>query len=482
MKTILLLLALMQASFAATYYIDYDGGNDSNAGTSKGAPWKHVPVMEPFSGSYTHADGDQFIFKGGVTWPNAALPLYIDEGGASGNRDYYGIDETWYAGGAWTRPVFDAEGIAFVNHTANHRENVIRINGSPASYVDIDGFEIKNWETTNPVANHTDQSGVNIYNADFITITNCYIHSWDISAATAGGYGVCRGYNSLGGTQVHVVDCIITGPSYINPTYITSPDTGDPYTSGQGVQAVDLVDNCTISLVSQGVWNPIVVRNCYIYNCGNDYRGAHENAIWIQNTKTFYNNIVDTIYGGVGAFFLPGWGARTPHHLNIYNNVFMNLPQVNLTNKQAPDPNGNSINFFNNIIDDNINVGHGDTGGNDYGGNVVIANNLFITTDTDVVVENDPIANLDERASNVTMTPTEATAAGLLEANFYKPTSAVTELFNQGEDLSGDISGFTFDIDNVTRTGTWDVGAYEYIFQSVPRRPKTRRKAGVIGR
>ena len=28
---------------AATYYVDFDGGDDSNAGTSTGTAWKHSP-------------------------------------------------------------------------------------------------------------------------------------------------------------------------------------------------------------------------------------------------------------------------------------------------------------------------------------------------------------------------------------------------------------------------------------------------------
>lgn len=78
MRLLLSLLLCFQLA-GATYYIDYASGSDANAGTSTGSPWKHCPSMEPFSGSYSHSDGDVFVFKGGVTWPNAALPLYITQ-------------------------------------------------------------------------------------------------------------------------------------------------------------------------------------------------------------------------------------------------------------------------------------------------------------------------------------------------------------------------------------------------------------------
>jgi len=65
--------------------------------------------MDPFAGSYVHQPGDRFIFKGSVTWPNAALPLLIGVGGQEATPDYYGVDPSWFAGSSWSRPVFDAE-------------------------------------------------------------------------------------------------------------------------------------------------------------------------------------------------------------------------------------------------------------------------------------------------------------------------------------------------------------------------------------
>jgi len=103
------LLCIPTLAAATTYYVDFVGGDDSNSGTSKSTPWKRCPGMVGFAGSYTHAAGDIFTFKGGVTWPSAVLPLTIGYSGTSGNIDEYTVDETWYSGGSWTRPTFDAE-------------------------------------------------------------------------------------------------------------------------------------------------------------------------------------------------------------------------------------------------------------------------------------------------------------------------------------------------------------------------------------
>lgn len=91
------------------YYIDYVGGSDANAGTSKATPWKRCPGMVGFAGSYTHAAGDSFVFKGGVTWVYTTLPLTIGGSGVAGSVDCYTTDHTWYTGASWSQPIFDGD-------------------------------------------------------------------------------------------------------------------------------------------------------------------------------------------------------------------------------------------------------------------------------------------------------------------------------------------------------------------------------------
>src|ERR1700739_3033071 len=108
----LLLILIAEQSRGATYYIDYATGSDSNAGTSKSTPWKRQPYMVGFSGSYNHAAGDQFIFKGGVSWPRGCYEMVIHAGGTATAADYYGVDPTWFSGSQWPRPIFDGQNIA----------------------------------------------------------------------------------------------------------------------------------------------------------------------------------------------------------------------------------------------------------------------------------------------------------------------------------------------------------------------------------
>lgn len=56
---------------AATYYVDFDGGSDANAGTSTGAAFKRCPGDASATGtaaSTTLTAGDTVIFKGGVNY------------------------------------------------------------------------------------------------------------------------------------------------------------------------------------------------------------------------------------------------------------------------------------------------------------------------------------------------------------------------------------------------------------------------------
>jgi hypothetical protein len=109
---VLALTAFTMPMFAATYYIDWTAGSDTNNGTSKTTAWKHSPGMTGCANSCsakTPAAGDRFIFKGGVIWPSAAMALVANNSGSNGNPIYYGVDTTWFTG--------SNAGIANVNGT-----------------------------------------------------------------------------------------------------------------------------------------------------------------------------------------------------------------------------------------------------------------------------------------------------------------------------------------------------------------------------
>jgi len=96
---------------AATYYVDFVGGSDSNNGTSKATPWKRTKGMAGCTGTCattTLQAGDTVVFKGGVTW-TASYPWTFSTGSSSAMVTYT-PDRTWYTGSSYSQPVFNDQG------------------------------------------------------------------------------------------------------------------------------------------------------------------------------------------------------------------------------------------------------------------------------------------------------------------------------------------------------------------------------------
>ena len=82
--TILLSLFLLALpARAATYYVDFSGGNDSNNGTSLSAPWKTIAKVN----SSTFQPGDSILFKSGEMWREQ---LNVPSSGAVGQPIIFG--------------------------------------------------------------------------------------------------------------------------------------------------------------------------------------------------------------------------------------------------------------------------------------------------------------------------------------------------------------------------------------------------------
>lgn len=94
----LILFLLVGQAGAATYYVDFDGGSDSNAGTSTGAAWKHCQGDTAATGTAAStllSPGDIVNFKGGVVYRSSVL---IRIGGTSGSRITYRTGPGWGTG------------------------------------------------------------------------------------------------------------------------------------------------------------------------------------------------------------------------------------------------------------------------------------------------------------------------------------------------------------------------------------------------
>src|SRR5215831_232810 len=327
---------------ASTHYIAANG-SDTNSGTSKSAPWLHAPGMPACAsncGAYTPAPGDSFIFRGGDTWHfgNRTASPYTGGtwawgwSGTSGNVIYVGVDQTWYNGGSWVRPVLTADNPTSTNAVSSCLYHAGSSNGMvnlyPVRYVTFDNFELTGfcWDNT-ANANYIVGYGGAVpgYQNPF-TIENLYLHGWThTTAGTQAGASGLTGYNQNYGVtlQYNVIDGSDSDHYSLQPL-------------GQGGDTYFFQYN-----IIRHVGGTSVSNTCHI---------AHDNLFeYIYNvTDSSTHTDIYMCYGEAGAPNFPGDG--TPNL--FYNNVFRNIPgAVSYVFAEFPPPNYTDY-VFNNIFHD----------------------------------------------------------------------------------------------------------------------------------
>ena len=83
------LIVLVSTAGSATYYVDYDNGNDTRAGTSAQTAWQHSPADPAALGNAavtTLAGGDMVLFKSDVIYRGC---IRFPASGATGNPITY---------------------------------------------------------------------------------------------------------------------------------------------------------------------------------------------------------------------------------------------------------------------------------------------------------------------------------------------------------------------------------------------------------
>ena len=143
-KAILTLLFVLLAvpCFAATYYVDFQGGNDQNNGTSQATAWQTLPGTQTGNGQSGYRNsawggisssnrikpGDTIILKSGSTYSSAlggCIHMGADSsgfytaGGSLSNPITITVDQTWGNGGPVTfngagMPLTDSDTVGFL--------------------------------------------------------------------------------------------------------------------------------------------------------------------------------------------------------------------------------------------------------------------------------------------------------------------------------------------------------------------------------
>jgi hypothetical protein len=437
---------------AATYYIEWRAGSDTNNGTSKTSPWKRQPYMNGFTGTYVHSAGDQFIFKGGVTWPFAAFPMTIAAGGAAGNNDYYGVDKTWFTAGSWTQPVFD-----FNFQTTGGTW------GQPIAltfpWITFDNLEVKNFFIDTAFSINANCMFYSPPGQGNVLLTNMLIHDWTTNAvATDGQYGAVCALSSSNLTIDH--------------TTIYNSQGAKNY----GVCSFnwDIVRFSTLHDCTQGVFAGVDVHDNTIYNIPKSFDPtAHENALQVNN------NIIHDVGHGTALYLAI---SNLNGTYNIYNNVIYNsvVPFITVdpdTLSSAPV----TVNVWNNTCanivaeSSQICVRNANRGGSALITTLQVQNNFSINNaapskafsfDQSVIVN--PIV----QTNNVITSESNGAAQGFVPANLFSPTVPSAGTVNKGINLSSD---FTTDITGALRprVGAWDVGARQFATTITKLNPAT---------
>lgn len=302
------IFGLAKSSWAATYYVDPETGNDVNVG-SLASPWANLPGTVGVTGSGWPAHvavGDVIYVKGGTTTNKQILFDSNHYSGAS-SFDSIQIISGHLAGTPWGtgRAIIDGQ---------NTRYYGIGLNGAG---VTIDGFEIRNIAAaTNSGVCGNGSAGIETCNLmQYNEIRRCYIHDTTRSVDDTG-----HGIETSGGSQL-IIEYNEIGPN-IGTKGI------EPYTTNYGV-----------------------IRYNFIHDSGD------HNICLSGNYWDVYNNLI-LAYGPWAHDPISGLKINGQYN-DVWNNLFLCTPNggttaggfgIEVGTQPATFP-GNANRFVHNTID-----------------------------------------------------------------------------------------------------------------------------------
>jgi hypothetical protein len=322
-------LILMSPSLFAqhTYYISKSAGSDTNTAAqaqSKSTPWAHLPGMPSCTSncaSYTPVAGDSFILKGGDTWVASDLDVWWQWAGSSSAGIYIGVDQTWYSGSSWTRPIWTCGGAA-CSYTLNG--NGFYTDYAGVQYVTVDNIEMTGLAWTSSYT----PNYFSIYGSHN-TFEHMYIHGWShcsyASGCTEGpaafASSTCCGGGLFNVFQNNVIDGTDTDQQSLSAFF------------GSGLHDIHGNMMKYVSNGLEGSADTIHDNWCGPVNVS-FATGAHQNCFQQQapvdsTNTTIYNNVATGVVNGGIIKFWTMQSAVNNGSLNTYvfNNVmFANDP------------------------------------------------------------------------------------------------------------------------------------------------------------
>jgi hypothetical protein len=537
-RAVIFVFSIMNAAgaFATnTYYISYSLGSDQNTpaqAKSKSTPWKDLPGCYGATGnaaSYNPQPGDSFILYGGDTWPNSALGCNWTGSGLSstptssclGNGNsctssgyiYVGVDQTWYTGSAWSRPILNAGG-SVVNPPSNGVANaVFRL---AANYVIVDNLECTGLYWSGSPAYG---SGVcfplwagSPGDGTHDIFEHNYVHGWSHGTAGSGTQDNPCAFLGDSGIPNNNVN------SYLYQNVVDGSDTAKDSCSAIFAGPPFIVQNFVQYVSSMAVINgTILVDGNTFQNGVSSFSGGHENCIEINASYnvTVSNNVCAHLASGMLGF----WSAPYPGYTStFFNNVMYDTDVNNIFDIAPPvytggncTQNGNSVycttggttNAYNNTIEcgQNSNPNAVCAAGIFSGTTAVnLENNHWITNATSpnggMWSTNGPTPTV---TTNVLQTLSAANGQGYNESETYpfSPTAGNDATVGAGTNLTL-LLGLSFPAiltdtsvgvgynstthvvsypnrapNSRPSVGAWDAGAYEFNASGDPPSPPT---------
>jgi len=278
-----------------SYYVDQDGGSDSNSGTASGQAWKTLDKVDDNFYAGTFGAGDSINFQGGDTWTHTDADdvLFIrDCSGSSGNEF---VIQAYGTG----RPVIDGNG---VNSWALHRS---------VSWPSADHMKIRVLELTG--------SGVNciqVQELEYLEIDDVYVHDAE------------RGIQIRDGNHILVQNCTVD----------TMSEEGI-YFGNAASYTLELnygtISNCTVSNtrsngidMKQGCYD-CLIEDCVITDCG-DWEPA---ALMLGGARNIVQRVYVTGSGTIAnrAFQNGAYMAGHDPSLNYTGHVVRECTSVGMT-------------------------------------------------------------------------------------------------------------------------------------------------------
>lgn len=490
-QIVMLLCAALTASsaFATTYYVDYSSGNDSNNGMSKSSPWQNAPGMRGCTAvcnSVKINPGDSVILKGGVTWPASTMEWDWGFSGSSGNNIYVGVDQTWFAGGSWSRPILNGGG-ALIPYGGRNLFLWIY-----ANYVTFDNFEF-----TGLAGMSNQPYGGNAYInpavSTYIDIKNNYFHGWSSLDGSDSTWCILSNTQLPGlnvGTVIeyNVIDGSDTAPVQADPNC-----TGACQAVGGALWYGPIISHNIIRYVSNGYVGDAQQFNDNLieYERWSIQPSMHENGFENNSDPCsgllFYNNVIRHTKAGVNIWMAPQNGCAPTY---AWDNVVYDTMAGNVWDNAAAltNPNGTLI-MFNNTIECGLdgNANQNCVGCSSAYQSCTIQNNFFITSSQAIAM----CGNNCTASNNLIETQAAANSQGYSASETYGFSPSATSSPTVGKGLS--LSSLTLSnlmnsilavpsIDTTfacsysasshtavcpgrtagSRGGTWDIGAYQY--------------------